>query len=315
MDGFVYAEGSNLTMGYYNGSDIPYYWDYASRFVLMDNYFSSVMGPSLPNHLYSIAAQSGGIVDDVDQFCLNITVIMDELDSHGITWKYYYAGGNDSTLSSFWNPLPSCSYAENPSRLSHIVNTGQFLSDVAENNLSSVSWVIPFGEESEHPPNNITTGEDYTVSLINAIMQSKYWSSTAIFLTWDDYGGWYDHVAPPQVDSFGYGFRVPCLIISPYAKEGFIDHTLADHTSILKFIETVWSLPSLTSRDAAANNLFEAFDFSQPPRSPLVLPGSYVPDSYPLVLKNALPTNDYAWIFAAIGVAAICDSLCSCALA
>ena len=123
MDGFVYAEGSNLTMGYYNGSDIPYYWDYASRFVLMDNYFSSVMGPSLPNHLYSIAAQSGGIVDDVDQFCLNITVIMDELDSHGITWKYYYAGGNDSTLSSFWNPLPSCIYAENPSRLSNIVNT------------------------------------------------------------------------------------------------------------------------------------------------------------------------------------------------
>jgi len=302
MDGFVQAEGSNSTMGYYNGSDIPYYWDYASKFVLMDNYFSSVMGPSLPNHLFLIAAQSGGISDNLEQFCLNVTVIMDELDEKGISWKYYYGSGPDSTLYSFWNPLPACSYAENPARLSHIANNQQIFSDIANNNLSSVSYVIPNGEESEHPPNNIDTGENNTVTLLNAIMRSKYWDSTAVFLTWDDYGGWYDHEAPPQVDSLGYGFRVPCIIISPYAKEAFIDSTLADHTSILRFIETVYSMPNLTNRDATASNLFEAFNFSQEPRSPLVLPGPYLPDSYPLVLKNPTPNPDYLWIELAVTI-------------
>jgi hypothetical protein len=118
-------------------------------------------------------------------------------------------------------------------------------------------------------------------------MESKFWSSTAIFVTWDDYGGWYDHVPPPQVDAYGFGFRVPCLIISPYAKEGFIDHTQAEFASILKFIETVHGLPALTKRDAMASDLFEAFDFSQPPRAPLILPGPYVPDHYPLTVSES----------------------------
>ncbi len=117
-------------------------------------------------------------------------------------------------------------------------------------------------------------------------MESPYWSSTAILITWDDYGGWYDHVTPPQVDQAGYGFRVPLLIISPYAKTGIIDHTLNDLTSVLKFIETTFSLKPLATADEKANNLMEAFDFSQPPKEPLVLPGQYVPDSYPLRLQS-----------------------------
>src|SRR5207249_9694384 len=124
------------------------------------------------------------------------------------------------------------------------------------------------------------------VSIVNSIMKSDYWNSTAIFLVWDDWGGWYDHVPPPQVDKFGYGFRVPLLVISPYAKLGFIDHTLNDHTSILKFIETVFDLSPLTQRDASANNLTEAFDFSQSAREPLILPGKYVPNHYPLEIQQ-----------------------------
>ncbi len=305
MDGFIYAEGSNLTMGYYDYREIPYYWDYASKFVLFDNYFSSMMGPSVPNLLYLFSGQSGGITDD-SEANLNWTLIMNELDRHDVTWKFYCDGLSGCSYSGQWNPLPSGPTLQtNASWMKNTATNDQFLSDVANGTLASVVWVLAEETQSEHPPADITVGEHYVTNLINGIMESKYWDSTAIFLTWDDYGGWYDHVPPPQVDSFGLGFRVPCLIISPYAKEGFIDHTFSEHSSILKFIETVYTLPSLTDRDAAANSLLDAFDFSKPPRSPLILPGPYVPDSYPLVLKNPPSTTDYLWtIIPAIAISA-----------
>ena len=292
MDGFVYTEKSNLTMGYYNGSDIPNYWNYASKFVLMDNYFTSVMGPSLPNHFYLIAGQSDGIVENIENYCFDGKVIMDELDKKGVTWAYYWEDGN--ATASYNNPLPACSTLQtNQSRINNLLPVDQFVSDVKNGNLASVVWLVPKENESEHAPNDIVAGERYTVSLINAVMESQYWDSSAIFLAWDDYGGWYDHVPPPQVDAFGYGFRAPCLIISPFAKEGFIDNTVADHTSILKFIETLYGLPALTSRDAQAYNMLEAFDFSQSPRSPLVLPGEYIPNHYPLTFSaKSLPSLD-----------------------
>ena len=143
--------------------------------------------------------------------------------------------------------------------LNDVVGAGQFVSDVKNNTLPSVSWVMPASEAvSEEPPANITEGEQAVVSEINTVMSSPYWNSTAIFLTWDDWGGFYDHVPPPQVDGYGYGFRVPCLIISPYAKQGFIDNTQSDFTSILKFIETIFQLPSLATRDANASNQFRS---------------------------------------------------------
>ena len=251
----------------------------------MDNYFTSVTGPSLPNHLYLIAGQSEGIIDNLYNYCFSSPVIMDELNSMGLSWKYY--SGNNTTTANFWNPLPACTSTQsNQTRIQGLSLTSQFIPDVENGNLANVTWVIPTGPESQHPPNDIVTGEHYLVSLINAIMDSKYWGSTAIFLTWDDYGGWFDHVAPPQVDSYGLGFRVPCLIISPYAKEGFIDHTQSDHTSILKFIEATYSLAPLSSRDANASNMLEAFNFGQQPNQPLILPGKYVPDHYPLLLAN-----------------------------
>jgi len=134
-----------------------------------------------------------------------------------------------------------------------------------------VSWVIPPSEASEHPPASICAGENWTVSVLNALMQGPDWNSTAVFLTWDDFGGLYDHVAPPQVDQFGLGPRVPLLIISPYAKSGYVSHTVSDHTSILKFIETRYHLQPLTSRDAQANPMLDSFDFTQRPRPPFLL--------------------------------------------
>jgi len=314
MDGFVYAEGTALTMGYYDGRDIPYYWDYASQFVLMDNFFTSVMGPSLPNHLYLIAGQSGNMTGDVRTPKVNFPVIMDELDSRGITWKYYsgFAPHLNFTVFNPMNPLPAFeSFRTNASRLQNLAPNKAFQNDVRNGTLPNVTWVMPLGSQDEEGGRySVTAGEQYVVSTINTVMQSKYWNSTAIFVTWDDWGGWYDHVAPPQVDSFGLGFRVPCLVISPYAKQAFVDHTQTDFTSILKFIETVYSLPPLTSRDAAASSMQEAFDFSQAPRTPLVLPGPYVADHYPLTVtsseaaaSNGAPITDYAWMIVATTVA------------
>ncbi len=298
MNRFVIAARSNLTMGYFDYHQIPYYWDYASQFVLLDNYYSSVMGSSLPNHLYLIAGQAGSLVSNSRFGAINFTSskihnsifefksIVDELDANHISWKYY-AGGYPYLNN--WNPLPAfASFKNNPSRMSNLADTAQFRTDVKSNSLPSVVWIMPETDAlSEHPPHDVSQGQHETVALINTIMQSKYWDSTAIFLTWDDYGGWYDHVPPPQIAEsdgsvFGYGFRVPCIIISPYARHGFIDHTQADHTSLLKFIETVYSLPPLAVRDASANNLFDAFNFLGTPRPSLILPGPYLPDNYPL---------------------------------
>jgi len=274
MDGFVLVEHSTLPMGYYDSADIPYYWDYASQFVLSDNYFSSVMGDSMPNHLYLLAAQSGSIRSDLppgSTVTANIPTVTDELDAKHISWKYYHG---------YFEPTQYIESFKAKSKLVNVVPEKQFLSDIANNTLPDVVWINPFN--SEHLPQNITEGEHTVVSLVNAIMQSSYWNSTAIFITWDDFGGFYDHVPPPQVDQFGYGFRVPLLVLSPYAKQGFVDHTLNDHTSILKFIETLFSLSPLAERDAKANDLMEAFDFSQSPVAPLILPGKYMADHYPL---------------------------------
>ncbi|MDV3293188.1 MAG: alkaline phosphatase family protein [Nitrososphaerales archaeon] len=293
MDGFIKAAGSNLTMGYFDYNQIPNYWDYASQFVLLDNFYSSVMAASLPNHLYLIAGQSGGLTVGSTGGTINSSTgsihgnrfyfnsIADELDQNHITWKYY-AGGSGALNN--WNPLPAFdSFRSNQTRLDNLAPTEQFDRDVLNSKLPEVSWIMPATDAaSEHAPYNVSEGEHAVVSTINTVMESRYWNSSAIFVTFDDYGGWYDHVAPPQVDEYGYGFRVPCLVISPYARHGLVDHTQADFASLLRFVEVAHSLPALSSRDGLANDLHEAFNFSQSPGDPLILPGPYVPSHYPL---------------------------------
>jgi len=147
----------------------------------------------------------------------------------------------------------------------------QFLADAKAGHLPAVSWLLPPTGESEHPPESVCEGENWSVNVLNAVMQGPDWNSTVVFVTWDDFGGLYDHLAPPQVDQFGLGPRVPLLIISPYAKRGYVSHTVYDHTTVLKFIETRYGLRALTSRDAAASNMLDSFDFEQAPQPPLLL--------------------------------------------
>jgi phospholipase C len=256
MDGFLQAEGSNSTFGYFDQSDIPYYWSLAQNYTLFDNYFTSAMGPSLPNHLYLVAAQDGGIADSVlnQHARLNISSIANELENANDSWSYYspYHVGNENALGLL------SSIANNTTMLANLKNSQQFLVDLQNGNMPDVSYIMADDGQNEHPPFSISSGAQWVQSIIGGIQASPYWGSTVILLTWDDYGGWYDHVVPPQVDKYGLGFRVPLLMISPFAKQGYIDHTLSDHTSLMKFIERVFDLPAVTQRDGAASDLMEA---------------------------------------------------------
>ncbi|HYR04904.1 MAG TPA: alkaline phosphatase family protein, partial [Nitrososphaerales archaeon] len=237
--------------------DIPYYWDLARNYTLFDNYFTSAMGPSLPNHLYLVAGQ-GAVVDSVNMnpHDLKINSIVDSLSASGVSWAYYspYTVGNENALGLI------SSVNTNATRWADLKLSGAFLKDVQDGNMPSVSYVLAQDGENEHAPYDIAIGQAWTKSIITAIQASSYWSSTVIFLAWDDYGGWYDHVAPPQVDKHGLGFRVPLLMISPFAKHGYIDHTLSDHASLMKFIERVFNMAPVTHRDAAASDLTGALN-------------------------------------------------------
>ncbi len=254
MDAFVYSEGNRETMCYFDGSDIPRYWKAAQNYVLCDRYFTSAMTESAPNHLFLVAGTCGGLKDDIVPKTLAFPPIFQQLDKSSVSWKVY---GFSTWYKSF-------DYVQkNAQTLANFAPISDFAADVAAGSLSNVSWIIGAQGGTEHPPQNITLGENsVSDDIVNKVGGSKYWNSSIVFVTWDDYGGFYDHVVPPQVDAFGYGFRVPCLVISPFAKAGFVDDMTNDHTSILKLIERRWSLAPLASRDAVANDFSEAFDYA-----------------------------------------------------
>jgi hypothetical protein len=203
-----------------------------------------------------VAGQGGGVADGVSAgvTSLNIRSIVDPLSAAHVSWGYYspYSVGNENALGLI------SSVANNATRMNNFHHTSQFVVDVQSGNMPAVSFVMGDDGQNEHPPSDIKDGQAWVQSLITAIQESKYWPSTTIFLTWDDYGGWYDHVVPPQVDKYGLGFRVPLLMVSPFAKHGHIDHALSDHTCLLKFIERTFGVGSVTQRDAGASDLLGA---------------------------------------------------------
>jgi phospholipase C len=204
-----------------------------------------------------------------------VPTIFDRLQESGISWKFYVQNydpkityRNLGTVGNrasqvIWVPLLNFDrFLDDPELSSHIVDLSEYYDDTRAGTLPSVAYIIPSGA-SEHPPQYPATGQRFVKTLIQELMRSPNWDSSAFILLYDDWGGWYDHVLPPQVDEFGYGPRVPALLISPYARKGFIDSTELDFTSILKFIEVNWSLAPLADRDAKANNFLTAFDFTQ----------------------------------------------------
>lgn len=252
----------NVSVGYYDARQLGAYWALAANFTLADAYFQSMLGPTIPNRLYSVAGQAGNLsTDTVPVAGIEMTTIFDQLEARGISWRYY----GDTSLISKPIPLYIPHIASNPELASNVVPLGHLLTDIAAGNLPSVTYIDPKGEfpsqldRSEHPPGDVTIGEAWTMTVIGALRASPMWSTSAVLLTWDESGGFYDHVPPPQVDAWGYGFRVPLIVVSPFAKPHFIDHVVMDHTSILKLIATNWNLPPLTPREADAGDLLSAF--------------------------------------------------------
>jgi phospholipase C len=264
----------------YGEADITPYFEYARNFTLCDRYFSEVAGPSTPNHLMLICADSPVINNPAHHYRprpgegYNLRSLPLELEKGGRSWANYggYAFHYISELAG---------HSGNHSR-------DLFLQHASRGTLPSVSWVYGDGRPdlSEHPMQNVTDGSKWTAEQIDAVIAGGLWEKTAIFITWDDWGGWFDHVIPPvreQWDSsraqrpddafpefdgqqFRFGSRVPCLVISPYAKARYISSQENSHVSLVKFCETVFGLAPLNARDDASNGMSDCFDFSQQPQ-------------------------------------------------
>jgi phospholipase C len=300
LDPSCTANGQLICTAQMNRTDLPNYYAYADNFVLGDRFFSSITATSFPNHLYTIAATSGSVISQgilasspgktevgcradegttaqqLDEFgnltaqypCYDYTTLGDLLTAAGVSWKSYAPGNIAYNAYNAINHIANDTATWNAT---YAPDT-QFITDVQSGNLPSVSWLVTLGG-NEHPPVSTCLGQNWTVQQINAVMQSKYWTTepTAIIMTWDDFGGFYDHVTPPGVDMYGLGPRVPLLIISPYAKPGYVTHSTMESSSVLKFIEERFGLPSLGQRDLVVNDISDAFNFSQSPNPPLVL--------------------------------------------
>lgn len=316
MNGFdLIAGGKNdlLPFTQYRREDLPNYFRYAETYALGDRMFTSMYGPTIPEHLFTIAATGARVVsnkltpedgrglycedvrerfhklmkhrrlihwertvqlDKIEallkeiQACLDVKTIFPQLDKKGISWRYY--GKRDQ----FHNALLAVREIRFTDRWKNVGHPEEFVVDARNGDLPAVSYILPPKKYNEHPHpkgRSICVGENWTVEQINAVMEGPDWERTAIFITWDDFGGLYDHVKPPMIDDMGLGPRVPLLIISPWVKPGKVVHTRYEFSSFLAFLERLHGLKPLTRRDRIANDMFDAFDFNQEPLEPLIL--------------------------------------------
>jgi len=285
----------------YEEKEIPAYWKYAESYALADHFFSTIMGPSFPNHLVTIAGIDGGVVDnpvgselspswgcDAPQSsrvralapngavkyvfpCFDFKTLADEAQAGHVSWRYYAASpGQTGYIWATFDAIRHIRYG--PSWAQADVPYTRFTADVRDGNLPSITWLTTDLAYSEHPPAGMCAGENWTVQQINAIMQSPYWKSTAIVLAWDDFGGFYDHVPPPVVNNIGLGPRVPAIVISPYARAGYVDHITYDFGSVLRFMEDVFHLPYLPTSAPSLPSIAGMLNIDQRPAPPLVLP-------------------------------------------
>ena len=284
-DQFVINNGKT-SMQYYDKTDLPYYYGLANQFAVADRFFASAMTQTYPNRLFLYAASSFGHIrnDESPSYSeFKQKTIFDVLDANHITWKYYQT---EEDYLKLFAPL----HARDQRK---IAKADQFRVDVAAKKLPQVAFVESSerGKQDEHPPSNIQIGQTWVADKIDALLASDYWANSVLFLVYDENGGYYDHVPSPEAclpdgvaPALGpgnapggfdhYGFRVPFIAISPYAKHHFVSHVTYDHTSILKFIETKYNLPALTRRDANADGLMDMFDFSHQEVKVLKLPSS-----------------------------------------
>jgi phospholipase C len=283
-------------------SEIPNYWKYATTFTVADHMFSSVLAPSFPNHLALVSGRTLHLIDNPKPYkynnaymwgcdagktsrapiykngkiswvfpCFTLQTLSTEADAAGLSWRYY-----SSPYGQFgyvWNALDAVRNVRySPEWKTNTAPTSSFAADAARGDLPALTWLTPPVKLSDHPPYSICRGENWTVTQINSIMRSRDWSSTVIILLWDDFGGFYDHVAPPQTGNpYELGPRVPAIVISPYSRPHYIDHQQFDFRSIVKFVEQQFHLPHLMKYDRSVASLGGMLDLKQNPLPPLTL--------------------------------------------
>ena len=325
MDGFIRVyrrkrpAGPQDVMGYHDAREIPNYWTYARRFVLQDHMFEPTRDWSFAEHLYLVSEWAAACRHrNRPMSCVNRihgppdqhhpraawTDLTYLLHRHKVSWRYYVFRGrepdcvSDEALTctpplqsshtlSLWNPLPGFATVRHDHQRRNVQSASHFFAAARAGRLPHVAWVIPSNRVSEHPPASIAAGQAFVTSVINAVMRSPQWPHAAVFISWDDWGGFYDHVAPPRVDANGYGIRVPGLVISPYARRGHIDHQRLSHDAYVKFIEDDFlggqrldprtdgrpdHRPTVRERARRLGDLRNDFNFRQRPRPPLILP-------------------------------------------
>jgi phospholipase C len=319
-----YAVDRPDVMGWHDAREIPNYWRYAKNFVLQDHMFEPNMGSSIPVHVAMVSAWSAAcrnpqhvttcvpdvvnplrfakqFPDDPPYAWTDVTWLLHKAD---VNWRYYIVpgappdceGSPDPTCKPslgapgtpyIWNPLPGFKTVHEDNQLPWVQGVSNYFTSAKNGSLPAVSWIVPDWDHSDHPSASIHEGQAWVTRVVNAAMQSPDWDSTAIFLGWDDWGGFYDHVEPPVVDAWGYGLRVPAMMISPYARRGMIDHQIFSFDAYLKLIEDLFlngqridpktdgrpdPRPNVRENAKILGDLLAEFDFSQPPRPPMVLP-------------------------------------------
>jgi phospholipase C len=285
-DGFVISDSGPVAMGYWTGQDLPFTYDLAMQFPIADRWFSSVLAQTDPNRRFLIAATSSGMTDDIGGSPGNLIpdaslpappngTIFERLSLAGISWADYNTAFPTGTTMELY-PNPDGAYSATNAK-----PIAQFFSDAAAGKLPSFSLLDPdYGTQSQEDPQNIVLGEAFLAKVVNALAASPSWRKTLLIVNYDEHGGYYDHVPPPPAlapdaiapqvqpgestyDGFTrYGFRVPAIVVGPYAKRGYVSHVVYDHTSVLAFLERKWNLPAMTHRDANANDLTDFLDLS-----------------------------------------------------
>jgi phospholipase C len=290
----------NPQFGYVNPSEVAPYMQMAQQYTFGDRMFQTNQGPSFPAHQFIIAGTSApsatsdlyasenpaepnrldfpvGCTAPPDVYvrlidpsgdesqtmypCFEHPTLMDLLDAKKVSWKYY-----TPSAGSIWTGPNAIQHIRDGAGWKNVImNPRQVLTDVSNGQLASVSWVIPAAAYSDHAGSTDGSGPSWVASIVNAIGNSQYWSKTAILITWDDWGGWYDHVAPEIFNSYEYGFRVPLIVVSPYAKPAYVSHVKHDFGSLLKFIETNWGMSPVGYADERADDLSDCFNFNQTP--------------------------------------------------
>jgi phospholipase C len=308
LDGFANGEwGPYYAYSQFGRADIPNYYHWAKEFVIGDHFFASQAGPSYANHLFLIAGQAGGAIDNPENIltkrlndgrifkswgcdafgedvfvytrekdgdltkhpsCFDFDTVGEQLTRRDIDWAFYSA--DPYQAGYIWQAYSAVKDVFHDRDLwdEHIWPVDDLMRDIEANALPPVTWITPRFQLSDHPPFSTKHAHNWVTDIVNGLMRSEMWNSLALFITWDEWGGLYDHVKPPKIDDGELGFRVPLLVISPFAKRGYVDDALGEFSAPLRFIADNWGLPYLTKRIRSSHSFEHVFDFDGRPRPP-----------------------------------------------